>query len=173
VTSPHEQRPTARAPGRRGVHPLVVIGISLGVVLLLCIGVAVVGALFGDPEQPAAPTAATTPAATPTTAVAPTTPAPTTVPTSAAAPPPAAPTPTGTPDVPAYLAALRVIDPGLVTNEDRAVRRGRDVCLDISQGKPEETVINNARLRFDGGDAAVGPEKARMIVDAVRRHLCP
>lgn len=68
---------------------------------------------------------------------------------------------------------MRTIDPGLVANESRALRRGRDVCLDISEGKPEAQVIENARLRFDGGDASVDTAKATRIVQAVRTYYCP
>ena len=75
-------------------------------------------------------------------------------------------------DVPGYLAALRGIDPGLTVNEGRAVSRGENTCLDIRQGKPEATVVDNARQRFDGGNAPVDEAKARRIVGAVRTYLC-
>ncbi|MEV4320983.1 DUF732 domain-containing protein [Microbispora rosea] len=84
------------------------------------------------------------------------------------------------PDVPdlkgaqrdAYLAALGAIDPGLVVNEERAVRRGQNTCLDILEGKSTSTVVHNAQVRFTGGDATVSAAQARQVVKAVKAW-CP
>ncbi|GAA0381918.1 hypothetical protein GCM10009530_35850 [Microbispora corallina] len=78
------------------------------------------------------------------------------------------------PDVPdltgtkraAYLAALGVIDQGLVVNEDRVVRRGQSTCTDILEGKPNSMIVHNAQVRFTGGDATVsvhGPGPANRV----------
>lgn len=51
----------------------------------------------------------------------------------------------------AYLDGLTTIDPGLTVNEDRAISRATNICLDIEQGKDEATVINNTVQRLSGG----------------------
>lgn len=66
-----------------------------------------------------------------------------------------------------YLAAMSDLDPGLTVNVARAVRRGRNTCYDIAEGKEPATVLNNARLRFDGGNAQVDEAKAKRIVEIV------
>lgn len=66
-----------------------------------------------------------------------------------------------------FLAALDEIDPELVTKPDRALRRGRNVCFDLAAGKPRETVVDNTRLRYDGGHVQVSAAMATLIVAAV------
>ncbi|MFC4587323.1 DUF732 domain-containing protein [Sphaerisporangium corydalis] len=67
-----------------------------------------------------------------------------------------------------YLAALREIEPYLVANEDRAVSRGRNTCLDILQRKTVNTVVGNTRRRFAGGDGTINTAQASQVVTAVR-----
>ncbi len=71
-----------------------------------------------------------------------------------------------------YLADLAAIDPGLVVDADRALRRGQRVCERIAQQQTEAQVVEYARLEFDGGNASVDTAKARRIVAVVRQHLC-
>jgi hypothetical protein len=40
-------------------------------------------------------------------------------------------------------------------NEDQALRRAANVCLDIKQGKDPMTVAKNAQLRYTGGNVTV------------------
>ncbi|MEU7191689.1 DUF732 domain-containing protein [Streptomyces sp. NPDC045369] len=69
--------------------------------------------------------------------------------------------------------ALRTIEPGLVTKEDRAVSRARDVCADLKGGKDAATVQRNARSRFEGGTVpSLTDDQAADIVTAVRSSFC-
>jgi ABC-type oligopeptide transport system substrate-binding subunit len=67
---------------------------------------------------------------------------------------------------------LTAIDPGLTTNQDRAVRRSVDVCDDIRKGKDSKTVISNAAYRYDGGNASVDNAKAEKIVRVIKDAYC-
>lgn len=67
-----------------------------------------------------------------------------------------------------YLKMLEMVEPGLVAKPDRAVSRGRDVCLDIREGKGETTILKNVRERFTGGDVEVSLTEAKRIVIAVQ-----
>ncbi|WP_435070455.1 DUF732 domain-containing protein [Amycolatopsis thermoflava] len=82
-------------------------------------------------------------------------------------PAPPTPAPTGAAGAASYLAALGAIDPALVTDPDRAVSRGKNVCLDLEAGKERATVVSNAAARFDGGSVAVDAAKAERIVAAI------
>lgn len=72
----------------------------------------------------------------------------------------------------AYLAHLAKVDQGLVTNEDRAVRRGQSTCLDIKQGIKGSQLTGRVSQRFTGGNATVGTAEAKQIIAAVKRWLC-
>jgi len=65
------------------------------------------------------------------------------------------------------LAQLGRIHPGLA--HERSVGRARNVCLDLLRGNPREEIVERARLRFDGGTAAVSRSDARRIVRLVAR----
>ncbi|GAA0638183.1 hypothetical protein GCM10010174_70040 [Kutzneria viridogrisea] len=71
-----------------------------------------------------------------------------------------------------YLSALRAINPGLVSNESRAIDRGKNTCQEIKAGKDAATVASNASQRFSGGSVTLTAEQAAKVVDAVRQHLC-
>ncbi|MFB6955273.1 DUF732 domain-containing protein [Streptomyces niveus] len=69
--------------------------------------------------------------------------------------------------------ALRAVDPGLVADEDRAVDRARNVCLDVQGGKDAATVQGNAKSRFEGGTVpSLTDDQAANIVTAVRSSFC-
>lgn len=68
----------------------------------------------------------------------------------------------------AYLTGLYLLDPGLVVKPERALRRGRWTCFDIVENKAPETILANARKRFDGGHAEVDAARAAEIVQAIR-----
>lgn len=72
----------------------------------------------------------------------------------------------------AYLAGLRQIDAGLVANEDRAIRRAANICLDIAQGKDEQTVVTNTVKRLSGGNATIDASQAARAVALARQHIC-
>jgi hypothetical protein len=72
----------------------------------------------------------------------------------------------------AFLAALTAIDAGLTVDEDQALRRAANVCLDIKQGKDPMTVAKNAQLRYTGGNVTVNAGQARLIVAAARHYFC-
>ncbi|MER8067220.1 DUF732 domain-containing protein [Streptomyces sp. NPDC094034] len=69
--------------------------------------------------------------------------------------------------------ALYAVEPGLVADEDRAVDRARNVCLDITGGKDAGTVQSNAKARFEGGDVpSLTDDQAAEIVSAVKSSFC-
>lgn len=69
--------------------------------------------------------------------------------------------------------ALRAMDEGLVADEDRAVGRARDVCLDMRDSKDAASVRRNARSRFEGGTvSSLTDGQAADIVAAVRSSFC-
>ncbi|MDQ3151758.1 MAG: DUF732 domain-containing protein [Actinomycetota bacterium] len=72
-----------------------------------------------------------------------------------------------------YLAGLTEIDPGLTVNEDRAIRRATNICLDIAQGTDEATVIGNTVQRLSGGNATINEAQAAQVVELARRNICP
>jgi hypothetical protein len=69
-----------------------------------------------------------------------------------------------------FLDELGAIDPGLVTDPDRALAGGRATCQDLAAHRPDDTVISAVIQRFHAG---VDRKKAALIVDAARNHLCP
>lgn len=89
---------------------------------------------------------------------------------------PTSPAPVPSPDqaqTAALVAALRAVDPGLVTKEDRAVSRAREVCSDAREGKDPATVQRNAQSRFQGGSvASLTDDQAGQIVTAVKTSFC-
>ena len=71
-----------------------------------------------------------------------------------------------------YLSGLEKINPGLVANEDRAIDRATNICLDISQGKDEATVVNNAQQRLSGGNATIDNAQAAQAVELAKTNVC-
>ncbi|WP_405793373.1 DUF732 domain-containing protein [Streptomyces sp. NBC_01506] len=73
----------------------------------------------------------------------------------------------------ALIRALRAVEPELVAEDDRAVDRARNVCLDITGGKDAATVQGNAKTRFEGGAVpSLTDDQAGDIVTAVRSSFC-
>lgn len=136
-----------RKQGGSKVGWLIAGGVAV-VVAVMVGGGAVLATLNGGGNAPAArPTGATAaPDASPATGV---------------------PTPSAAART-AFLAALAGIDEGLVSNEERAISRGRSTCLDLREDKSAAQVVKNARARFAGGNAEVTNADARQIVAAVR-----
>ena len=152
VTYPQYQAP--QQPQRRvGVSQWVIV-IPVAVVVLVCGLIATLTS--NDDDEPEAKAAGAL--------------APPTASSVAAGAPSASPTPSASPvdEVAGYLADLKAINTRLASDEKKAVTRGRDTCLDITQGKPRSTVVNNASQRF-GVDAST----AAKIVDVAQAHLCP
>lgn len=73
---------------------------------------------------------------------------------------------------PEFIADLAAINPGLVTNEERAVRRAENICADLEAGKDEGAVVSNTAQRFTGGDVTIDEDEARQIIESAERHLC-
>ncbi|MGH3768610.1 MAG: DUF732 domain-containing protein [Pseudonocardiaceae bacterium] len=95
---------------------------------------------------------------------------------SATPAPSRAPAPTAAPTTDAqtaYLARLEQIDPGLVVNTERAIRRAENICLDIKQGKDEATVVSNTVQRLSGGNATIDKAQAAQVVELAKTHICP
>src|SRR5690606_10506513 len=118
------------------------------VVAVLAIGGAIIEAVGGDGQEPEAAVAS----AAPSRQVVP------------------------TPDAgqaAAYLAALERIDPGLVANAERAIRRGRSICDRIINPRGgtmtlEEYVV----AELSGGNATIDEAQARQVIRAVK-VWCP
>lgn len=100
--------------------------------------------------------------------------------TNAAAKPKTTPT-QATPSVPspdaaqtkALTDALSAIKPELAADEERAVRRARNVCSDVKGGKDAATMAKNANYRFSGGTAGqLTDEQGAKIVKAVKDTFC-
>lgn len=73
----------------------------------------------------------------------------------------------------AFLAAMTAIDPGLTVNADRALSRADNICLDISQGADEATILRNAEARYEGGTVPdLSADQAQAIVSAAREFRC-
>jgi Protein of unknown function (DUF732) len=72
-----------------------------------------------------------------------------------------------------FLEELGAIDPGLVTDPDRALAGGRATCQDLAAHQPDDVVISGVIQRFHTGGVPVDRPKAALIVDAARNHLCP
>ena len=144
--------------GRRPQQVTSTVATIIVVLVVLCCGGAgLIYALSSSDEEPDKAAAADVPAA------------PSPAASTSSAPPPS-PSPSG--DVPGYLAGLKAINTRLATDQDTAVTRGRNTCLDIEQGKPRSTVVNNARQRF-AGTVAVSAAMAGKIVDVAQKYLCP
>ncbi|MGW6313790.1 hypothetical protein [Streptomyces sp. NPDC055099] len=88
----------------------------------------------------------------------------------------AAPAAIPSPDAPqteTLLSKLRTIKPELVTDEERAVSRSRNVCSDVRAEKDETTMAKNANARFSGGTAGqLTDEQGAKIVSAVKSSFC-
>ncbi|MDG9711148.1 hypothetical protein [Streptomyces sp. DH10] len=97
---------------------------------------------------------------------------------SAAAPKETASKPAGIPSpdaaqTAALIRALSAVKPALGADEEKAVSRARNVCLDQQQGKDAATVAANAKARFEGGDAGMlTAEQGKQIAEAVKTSFC-
>jgi hypothetical protein len=70
----------------------------------------------------------------------------------------------------ALIAALKAINPALVTDEDKAVDNARNQCSTISGGGNADMT---AKARFSTSDRQVTDEEARAINVALASTLCP
>ncbi|MGH3390987.1 MAG: hypothetical protein ACRDOO_19135 [Actinomadura sp.] len=68
-----------------------------------------------------------------------------------------------------YVGALERVEPGLVVDEERALGRALNTCMDIEAGVTEKTVMERTRLRYTGGYVTVNTVQARRIVAAAKR----
>ncbi|MEV0126382.1 hypothetical protein AB0I16_33360 [Streptomyces sp. NPDC050703] len=73
----------------------------------------------------------------------------------------------------ALMTELRKIKPELAADEERAVRRARNVCTDIKGDKPATLQASNANARYSGGTAGqLTDEQGAKIVAAVKATFC-
>lgn len=69
----------------------------------------------------------------------------------------------------AYLATIARIDPGLVVNRERALRRARGVCDRIVNPPGGTlTLTRYTAVMLSGGDAQINERQARQVIRAVR-----
>lgn len=73
-----------------------------------------------------------------------------------------------------YLRRIGELDPGLVVDEERAIRRAEATCEDI-RGKQlsEQQLVDRVVERMSGGNATINAEQAKFILSLIRRHICP
>jgi hypothetical protein len=73
----------------------------------------------------------------------------------------------------ALVTALGNIKPELAADEERAVRRARNVCQDVKAGKDAATMASNANYRYSGGTAGqLTDAQGAKIVEAVKSSFC-
>jgi hypothetical protein len=72
-----------------------------------------------------------------------------------------------------YLDALYAVAPGLIDDQDRAVRHGMNICQEAASGRTAAELVTYATQEFSAGAARVTPQQAAAVVAAVRRYLCP
>lgn len=80
------------------------------------------------------------------------------------------PEPTGTKRA-AYLAAIKAIDPALVTDADKAIDAGRNQCSSLNGGA--QNVNNSAAQRFGNDAHPLTDEQGKALNAALRKTLCP
>ncbi|MFJ1581770.1 DUF732 domain-containing protein [Streptomyces sp. NPDC088197] len=105
----------------------------------------------------------------------PTTPVPTT--TVGAAPTTTTKHIPGFPDAPtgakrtAYLAALRVVDPAIVADPDKAITAGRNQCTSLDGGARNPD--HSAAERFGNDARPLSDAQGKLINAALRQTICP
>lgn len=146
----HPKQPQRKPPNKIA---LIVLG-SIAVVLALCLGVGIVGALVtgGDDTPETSDAGSSIDTGIP-------------------------PTPSAE-DQAAYIAALNAIDPAIVGDKDEAriVGRGRDQCSSVRESPDDQAkLIDLTNRRFTAPDHpdGFGPEKAAQILAVVRQYICP
>lgn len=81
--------------------------------------------------------------------------------------------PPGAPrDDAAYLAGLHEIDPGLVANESRALRRAEETCADIKAGLSGDALAARVVARLSGGNATINTAQARRAIALMQTNIC-
>jgi hypothetical protein len=86
---------------------------------------------------------------------------------------PGAPVPAGvTAAERAYLDAAGAVDPGLVVNEARALRRAEESCADMAAGLSGDALTARVVARMSGGDASIDAGQAAVLIEAMRAHIC-
>lgn len=73
----------------------------------------------------------------------------------------------------AYLKGLEKIDPGLVVNEERALRRAKDICSDVERGEfSGEQLAKRAAERLSGGNATIDAGQGAKVVELAKSNVC-
>lgn len=70
----------------------------------------------------------------------------------------------------ALLAALKVIDPALVADEEKAIDAARNQCSSLNGGA--DNVDSSAAQRFSTGDLQLDEAQGRLINAALKQTLC-
>lgn len=157
------------SPATRRPTWLLPTGIGCGGLLAVLGLLVVAGLIIGPPpEDAAAPVRTPAPARTLSSPAArPARPSP--PPSSAPAPARRqVPRPTAA-QAEAYLAAIARIDPGLVADRERALRRARGVCDRIINPRGGNVTLEYyTAYMLSGGDAVIDEGQARRVIAAVR-----
>jgi hypothetical protein len=72
----------------------------------------------------------------------------------------------------AYLDSLGAIDPGLIANEDRAIRRAEETCADLLQGWSGDQLADRVVTRLSGGSAQIDRAQAVEAIALMKRWVC-
>lgn len=141
--------PPAPVPPRRN-SALIAVAAGGALVVLAVILLAVVGMVADDPAEPTRTPAASTPATN--------------------SPPAARAVPSPSPaQQRAYLAAIARIDPGLVADRERALRRAGRICERIVQPPGGTLTLERYTvLELSGGNARIDEAQARQVIRAVK-----
>lgn len=70
----------------------------------------------------------------------------------------------------ALLAALKVIDPALVADEEKAIDAARNQCSSLNGGA--DNVDSSAAQRFSAGDVQLDETQGKLINEALKQTLC-
>ncbi|MFC4148588.1 hypothetical protein ACFO0M_20225 [Micromonospora mangrovi] len=72
-----------------------------------------------------------------------------------------------------YLAGLKKIDEGLAANEERAIRRAQNICLDVKGGEfNDKQLADRAAERLSGGDATIDSAQGAKVVALAKANIC-
>jgi len=73
----------------------------------------------------------------------------------------------------AYLDALSKIDPGLVSDQERALDRVANICLDIAMGQfSDEQLAERVANRLSGGNVKIDLAQAAEVITLAKEYAC-
>jgi hypothetical protein len=71
-----------------------------------------------------------------------------------------------------FLASLKAIDRALAADRERALDHAVDICYQLYDGKPRETIRTYAREAYSGSTHRISRATARKIVARAERWVC-